>query len=159
MVSLDSKYMVSYWWLISNIGHNLALLRDIRLWNLIDPEFDLPRSLKMNCDGVFGLTTYGFLLMVNSNTGPNSAPLQDIRLWNLSDLDFDLSRSLKGKGDDVIRLIMYAFLLMVNSKIGANLAPLQDMMLLNLSDFGCQGNTKPKEMMSLDSHVCFPMEC
>ncbi len=32
------------------IGPNLAPLRDMTLWNLIDHEFDLSRSLKVKSD-------------------------------------------------------------------------------------------------------------
>ncbi len=64
----------------SNIGPNSAPLRDIRLRNLSDLEFDLSKSFKVGCDVVIGLPTYGFPLMVNNNIGANSAPLQDIRL-------------------------------------------------------------------------------
>ena len=55
----------------SNIGPNMAPLRDIRLQNMSDIEFDLSRSLKVKSDGTVGLPIYGFLLMFNSNIGPN----------------------------------------------------------------------------------------
>ena len=58
----------------SNIGPNLASLRDIRLQNLSYLDFDLSRSLKLKIDGVIGLAIYGFL-MDNSNMGSTSAPL------------------------------------------------------------------------------------
>ncbi len=77
----------------SNIGPNSAALRDIRLQNIDDLDFDLSRSLKVKCDGAIGLPIYGFLLMVNSNIWPNTALLQDISLQNMSDLEFDISRS------------------------------------------------------------------
>ena len=57
-----------------------APLRDIRLRNLGDLDFDLSRSMKVKYKGAIGLPVYGFLLMFNSNIGPNSALLQDIRL-------------------------------------------------------------------------------
>ncbi len=63
-------------------------------------DFDLSRSLKVKSDGVIGLSTYGFLSMVNSNLGHNLAPLRNRTL----DLDFDLSRSLKVKSDGAVRL-------------------------------------------------------
>ena len=63
----------------SNIWPKLAALRDIRLQNLGDIDFDLSRSLKVKCDGVIGLVIYASLLMVNSNIRPTLAPLQDIR--------------------------------------------------------------------------------
>ncbi len=49
----------------------MAPLRDIRLQNMSDIEFDLSRSLKVKSDGTVGLPIYGFLLMFNSNIGPN----------------------------------------------------------------------------------------
>ena len=49
----------------SNIGLNYAPLRDIRLLNLGDLDFDLSRSLKVKCAGAIGLPIYGFLLMFN----------------------------------------------------------------------------------------------
>ena len=64
----------------TNIWPNLAPLRDIRLYNLSDLDFDLSRSLKVKCHGVIGLAIYTFLLVVNSKIGPNVAPLPDIRL-------------------------------------------------------------------------------
>ncbi len=81
---------------------NSAPLRNIRVRNLSEPDFDLSRSLKVKCDSVFGLPIYAFLLMCNNNIWPNSAPLQDKRRQNLSDLEFDLSRSLKVKCDSAI---------------------------------------------------------
>ncbi len=103
-----------------NMRPNLAPLRDMTLWNLIDLECDLSRSLKVKCDSVIGLPIDGFILMVTSNTAPKSALLRDRRLWNQSGLDFDLSRSLKIKSNGVFGLSTYAFLLMVNSNIGPN---------------------------------------
>ncbi len=51
----------------SNIGPNLAPLRDISLQNLGDLDFDLSRSLKVRSNGAVGLPIYDFLLMSNSN--------------------------------------------------------------------------------------------
>ncbi len=79
----------------SNIEPNSAPLRDIRLQNFGDLDFDLSRSLKVKCEGTIGHPIHGFLLMCNSNIGPDWAPLWDINLQNLGDLEFDLSRSLK----------------------------------------------------------------
>ncbi len=70
----------------SNIRPNWAPLRDISLRNLCDLDFDLPRSLKVKCDGAIGLPMYDILLMFNSNMRPNSAPLQDVRLRNVVEL-------------------------------------------------------------------------
>ncbi len=75
-----SPYVVFTLIFNSNIWPNPALLGAIRLQNVIDPEFDLSRSLKVKCHGTTGLPINSFLLMFNSNTGPNSAPFQDIRL-------------------------------------------------------------------------------
>ena len=44
-----------------NIGPDLVPLRDIRLENLSDLDFDLSRSLKVKRHGVIGLTIYDFL--------------------------------------------------------------------------------------------------
>ena len=49
----------------SNIGPNSAPLRDMKLRNLSDLDFDLSRSLKAKCVGVIGVAIYGVLLMVN----------------------------------------------------------------------------------------------
>ncbi len=86
---------------------NLAHLRDIRLRNLSDLDFDLSRSSKViyeghSGEGAIGLPLYDFPLMFNSNIGPSWAPLWDIRLKNLSDLDVDLSRSLNVKSNGAI---------------------------------------------------------
>ncbi len=51
----------------SNIWPNSAPLRDIRLPNRSDPDFDLSKSLKVKCDSVFELPIYAFLLMFNSS--------------------------------------------------------------------------------------------
>ncbi len=76
--------------------------------SILDPfqhlNSDLPRTLKVKCDGGTGPPIYDFLLVFNSNIAPNSAPLRDMGLQNLSDLDFDLSRSLKVKCDCLIGL-------------------------------------------------------
>ncbi len=53
----------------SNIYHNAALLRDIKLQNLSDFDFDLSRSLKAKCDGLIRLPIDNFLLMFNGNIG------------------------------------------------------------------------------------------
>ncbi len=47
----------------SNIWPNSAPLRDTKLRNLSDYDFELSRSLKVKCDGVIGLAIYGFLLI------------------------------------------------------------------------------------------------
>ncbi len=49
----------------SNIGPNLTTvpLRDIKLWNQTDPDFDLSKSFNVKCDGVIELPIYGLLLM------------------------------------------------------------------------------------------------
>ena len=59
----------------SNIGPNWAPLRNWRLHNLGDLDFDLSRSLKVRSNGAIGLAIYGFLLMINTTTGPNLAAL------------------------------------------------------------------------------------
>ena len=46
-----------------NIWPNSGPLQDIRLRNLSDPDFDLSRSLKVNCYGVVWLSIYCFLLI------------------------------------------------------------------------------------------------
>ncbi len=119
----------------SNIGPNSAPLRDIRLWNLCDIDFDLSWSIKVKSDGVIGLPIYGFLLMV-SNVGPNLAPLRDTRVWNPSDLNFDFSRNVEVKCDVGIGLAiyMYGLLLTVNSNIEPNSIPLRDTRLWNTND-------------------------
>ncbi len=134
MVPLNSPYVGSYWWLISNIGPNFTPLWLIRLRNLSDLDFDLSRSFKVKCHGVIGLAIYVFLLMATSNLWPNFAPLRDIRLRNLSDLDFDLSRSFKVKCHGVIGLAIYVFLLMANTNLWPNFARLRDIRLWNLGD-------------------------
>ena len=50
----------------------MALLRDIKLQNLGDLEFDLSRSLKVKSNGAVGLPIYEFLLVSNSNYMSNS---------------------------------------------------------------------------------------
>ncbi len=60
----------------SNIGPKQAPLRDIRLRNPSDLDFDLSRSLKVKCDSAIGIPMYDLLLMFNSNIGPNSAPYE-----------------------------------------------------------------------------------
>ena len=55
ITAMDSPYVLSW--------PNSAPLRDTRLRNLSDFEFDLSRSLKVKCDGVIGLSIYGFLLI------------------------------------------------------------------------------------------------
>ena len=92
-----------------SIWPNSAPLRDIRLSNLSDLEFDLSRSLKVKYDGFLGRPIYGFLLMFNNNIWPNSAPLHDIRLRNLNDLAFDLSRSIKVECGGVIGFFMVSY--------------------------------------------------
>ena len=67
MVSLDSPYMVSYWWLVSNISPNFAPLRDMTLWNLIDLEFDFSKSFYVKYDGAIYLPIYNSPLVSNSN--------------------------------------------------------------------------------------------
>ncbi len=44
------------------VTYGLAPLQDIRLQNLSDLEFDLSRSLKVECDGVNEFFIYGFLV-------------------------------------------------------------------------------------------------
>ena len=54
----------------TQIYYNLNCMRTL---------LDLPRLLKVKFhDGVIGLATYGFQLMVYSNIGPNFAPLRNI---------------------------------------------------------------------------------
>ncbi len=43
-------------------------------------NFDLSRSLKVKCDGGFGISIYDLLLLFNSNIWLNSAALRDISL-------------------------------------------------------------------------------
>ena len=64
----------------SNIWHTSTPLRDIRLYNLSDLDFNRPRPLKVKCDGIIRLPIYEFLLLVNNNTGSNLVPLRAIRL-------------------------------------------------------------------------------
>ncbi len=59
----------------NNIWPSSAPLRDKRLRNLSNLEFDISRSLKVICDDVTGLSLYAFLLMFNGNIWPNSLPL------------------------------------------------------------------------------------
>ncbi len=96
----------------------MAPLWDLRLRNLCYLDFDLSRSPKVKFHGLFGLSIYGFLLMVNSNIEPYLAALQDKRIWNSIDLEFDLSMSLKVKCEGAIPI--YVFLLMFNTNIGPN---------------------------------------
>ena len=56
----------------SNIGPNMAPLRDIKLQNLGDLEFDLSRLLKVKSNGAVTLPIYDILLVSNSNFLPNS---------------------------------------------------------------------------------------
>ena len=49
-----------------NIWSNSAPLRNIRLQNLSDLDFDISRSLKVKCDGAIGLSIYGFLWIVTA---------------------------------------------------------------------------------------------
>ncbi len=58
--------------LSSNILPNLAPLREIRLHNLGDLDFDLSRSLKVKSSGVIGPPIYDILLVSNSNHMPTS---------------------------------------------------------------------------------------
>ncbi len=51
----------------SNIGPNLAPLREIRLWNPSNLGFDLSRSLKVKSNGAVGLYIYDFVSVSNSN--------------------------------------------------------------------------------------------
>ena len=72
----------------SNMWASCFFTRYKRHRNLGKLEFDLSRSLKVNCYGTTSRPIYCLLLMFNSNTWPKSAPFQDKRLWYLSDLDF-----------------------------------------------------------------------
>ncbi len=47
----------------ANIWSNSAPLQDTKLRNLSDIHYDLSRSLKVKCDGVIGLSIYGFLFI------------------------------------------------------------------------------------------------
>ena len=67
----------------SNIGPSMAQLRDIRVWNLVDLDFDLSSSLKVKSNGAVGLSIYDFLLVSNSNHMSISH-----RLWDLTTLKF-----------------------------------------------------------------------
>ncbi len=65
----------------SNLGHNSALLLDIRLGNLDDLDLkDVDNSPKGKCDDPIGLPVHGFPLMFNGSIWPNWAPLSDIML-------------------------------------------------------------------------------
>ena len=102
-------------------------------------NFDLSRSLKVKCDGGFGLPippVYDFLLVFNSNIWPNSAAVRDISLWCPSELDIDLSRSLRVKCDSVIGLPICGFYLCLIVTYGLTLPLLQDHLrkLQSLSD-------------------------
>ncbi len=55
----------------SNIGPNLAPLRDIRLWNPSDLDLDLLRSFKVKSNTAVGLSIYEFLSVSNSNHKPH----------------------------------------------------------------------------------------
>ena len=99
----------------SNIGPNKARLRDIRLRNFGDLEFDLSRSHKVKCEGAIELPIYGFLFMVNSYIWPSTALLREISLQHLSDLECDLSRSVKDISNGTVGLPIYDFLLVSNS--------------------------------------------
>ncbi len=71
-LQLDSPYMFFLVMINSNIRPNYAPLRDIRLRNLSDLDFDLSRSnFKVESDDVIGLPIYSFLLMFNGKIGPN----------------------------------------------------------------------------------------
>ena len=48
----------------SNIWPNSTPLQDTKLRNLSDLDLDLSRSLKFKCDGVIGLSIYGFVLII-----------------------------------------------------------------------------------------------
>ena len=72
MVSLDCPYMVFLLMFNSNIGPNMAPLRDISLQNMSDLEFNLSRSLKVKCNGAVRLSIFDFLLLSNSNYMSNS---------------------------------------------------------------------------------------
>ncbi len=52
---------------------SIAPLRDIRLQNLINLDFESSMLLKFKRESVFGLPTYAFLFMFISNIWPNSA--------------------------------------------------------------------------------------
>ncbi len=60
-----------------NIGPNSVPLRDIRLCNPSDLDFELSWSLKVKRHGAIALAINNFRMMVNSNIGPNLAPLQE----------------------------------------------------------------------------------
>ena len=57
LLLLDSPYGLLLM-LYSDNWSNSASLRDIRLQNLSDPEFDLSRSLKVKSNGAVGLPIY-----------------------------------------------------------------------------------------------------
>ena len=81
----------------SNIGPNSAPLRDIRLWNLSDLDFDLSRSLKVKSNGAVGLSIYEFLLMFNSNQISISHHLGDICIWKFSPYLLSLGQNFADK--------------------------------------------------------------
>ncbi len=59
-------------------------MREIRLQNRGDLEFDLSRSLKVKSNGAVGLSTYDSLLVSNSNYMSNSHRLGVIATQNFS---------------------------------------------------------------------------
>ncbi len=112
MVPFDSQYILMF---NSSIWPNSAPLRDIRLRNVSDLEFDLSRLINVKCHSKLYSPYMVFLLMFISNVWPNSALCQAIRLRNISDLDFEFSITPMVKSNGVIGLPIYDFLLMYNS--------------------------------------------
>ena len=51
----------------SNMGPNLAPLRDMTFWNLSALDFDLLRSSKVKSDSATSLPIYDFLVVSNVN--------------------------------------------------------------------------------------------
>ncbi len=69
---------------------NLAPLREIRLRNLYDLDFDLQGRSRSNVTVPLA-SICGFLLMFISYMWPNMAAVRDICLHNMSDLELNPS--------------------------------------------------------------------
>ena len=116
-------------------------------------SFELSRSLKVKCDGSFGLPKHDFLLVFYSNIWPNTTALRDISLWNLSDLDIDPSRLLKVKCDSVIGLlIMVSYqCLIVTYGLPQLLYKIQSFKIWVILTLTFQCHSRSNVMVSLDS--------
>ncbi len=121
MMRLESKCMISYQCLVSNLWPNLAHLRDIRLRNLSDPTWTFQGQIPQSQIWWSHLTPNNdFLLVFNNNIWPNSALLWDMTLKYISNLEFDLSMSLKVKSNSVVGFPIYDFLLVSNNNMSTS---------------------------------------